>query len=311
MSSGSSKKVVYAAVAANFAIAGTKFFAAYFSGSSALFSEGIHSVVDTGNQALLLLGLHLSEKPPDNEHPFGHGKELYFWSLIVAVLLFGIGGGMAVYEGITHLRHPLPLQNAFWAYLVLGFATVFESASWYIAYREVMAGSKKSVWRTVRTSKDPSVFTVLLEDTAALAGLLIAFFGVFLSRLLNNLYIDGIASLLIGLMLCLVALLLARESRELLIGESADPMVIEEIRLIAGKDKAVVGVNRVLTMHMGPNDVLLNLEIHFQGNLPAQEILNAIARMEKSIQSKFPFIRQIFVEAAPLSSEDRSHVGSL
>ncbi len=300
MSSAASKRVVYAAVAANSAIAVTKFVAAFLSGSSAMTSEAIHSVVDTGNQLLLLLGMHRSQKPPDDRHPFGHGKELYFWPLMVAVLLFGIGGGMAMYEGIIHLSRPLPLEDPFWAYIVLAAAAVFESVSWWVAVKEFRAGSGgRGVWQSVRRSKNLSVVTVLLEDTAALLGLLVAFLGIFFAHHFNNPALDGIASIVIGAMLAVVALLLIRESWGLLLGESADPETVAGIRKLARKDQDVSAVNNVLTMHFGPDDVLLNLEIEFRNEISSADLVASIARLEEAIRAEYPDVRSIFVEAAP------------
>ena len=206
MSSASSTKVVLVAIGANFSIAITKFVAAFLSGSSAMLSEAIHSLVDTGNQTLLLLGITFSKRPSDETHPFGYGKERYFFTLIVAVLLFGMGGGMAIYQGITHLIRPTPLENPMYAYGVLLFAAIFEGYTWMVALKEVRSRSNgRSVWKMIRDTKDLSVVTVLLEDTAALSGVLVAFLGIFFGHLLNNPYLDGLASLVIGIMLCFVA----------------------------------------------------------------------------------------------------------
>ena len=218
-----SRTAIFAAIAGNLAIAATKLIAAFFTGSSAMLSEGIHSLVDTGNGGLLLLGLRKSQKPADANHPFGHGKELYFWSLVVAILIFALGGGMSVYEGVTHLSHA-QLHDPTWNYVVLGFAIVFESFSFYFAYkafRKEMSG--QGVFKTIRASKDPTTFTVLFEDTAALLGLVVAFLGIFLGHQLNNPYLDGVASIVIGVILAVVAGFLAFESKGLLIGEGVDP----------------------------------------------------------------------------------------
>src|SRR5258706_1210362 len=218
-----STKVIYAAIAANVVIAATKFTAALFTGSSAMLSEGIHSLVDTGNGGLLLLGFRKSRKPPDANHPFGHGKELYFWSLVVAILIFALGGGMSVYEGVTHLSQA-QLHDPTWNYLVLSFAIVFESFSFYFAlqaFRKEMSG--QGVFRTIRVSKDPMTFTVLFEDTAALLGLLIAFLGIFLGHLLRNPYLDGVASIIIGAILAVVAGVPAVQKKGSFIVRGLDP----------------------------------------------------------------------------------------
>lgn len=299
---------VYGAMAANFIIAVAKFVAAGFTGSSAMISEGIHSLVDTGNQGLLLLGLHRARKPADDEHPFGHGKELYFWGLIVAIILFGLGGGMSVYEGIQHILHPL--QDAapggqIWNYGVLLLAIVVEGISFTIAaneFRKRLDSQAQTVspWRGLRESKDPTLFVVLMEDTAAMLGLIIALVGVFLADLLEAPAIDGVASVLIGVLLGVVALFLASETRGLLVGESASSTTVAGIEAIIRDDPAFVSVKPPLTMHFGPNDILLNLAVDFRQGLTSAEIVAAIDRLEQAIQAQFPAVRQIFVEADAL-----------
>lgn len=292
---------VYGAIAANLLIAVTKFLAAWATGSSAMVSEGIHSVVDTGNELLLLLGLRRSRRPPNAKHPFGYGQELYFWSLIVAVVLFGIGGGMSVYEGLLHLLHPTPPGDPFWNYVVLAIDAVAEGSSWLLALREFRREKLSgSFWRALRASKDPSVYTVLAEDSAALLGILVAFAGIYLGHRLHNPYLDGAAAILIGLILSAVAVFLVYESRGLLLGESADPQVVARIGELARADAAVVGVGTPLTMHFGPEEILLNLEVEFRPELPATEVVRAIDRLEEAIRREFPAIRRIFVESEAL-----------
>lgn len=301
-----SRTAIFAAIAGNLAIAATKLIAAFFSGSSAMLSEGIHSLVDTGNGGLLLLGLRKSQKPADATHPFGHGKELYFWSLVVAILIFALGGGMSVYEGVTHLSHA-QLHDPTWNYVVLGFAIVFESFSFYFAYkafRREMSG--KGVFKTIRASKDPTTFTVLFEDTAALLGLVVALLGIFLGHQLNNPYLDGVASIIIGVILAVVAGFLAFESKGLLIGEGVDPQVLASIRSIAGADPAVEEVRKSLTMHFSPNDVLLTLDIRFKKHLTAEEIATGVDRLEKKIRDQHPEIQHIFIEAKSLTEGQTS-----
>ncbi|MCC0176588.1 cation diffusion facilitator family transporter [Waterburya agarophytonicola K14] len=301
--SGSAKKTIYAAMAANFAIAVTKFFAASVTGSSAMLSEGIHSVVDTGNELLLLLGIKLSKRPPDDSHPFGYGQELYFWTLIVALFIFAIGGGMSIYEGIDHVRHPEPLTDPFWSYAVLGFAVIFEGYSWNVALQEFLATKQEeSFWKAIRASKDPTIFTILFEDTAALIGLFVAFIGVFSGHLWGNVYLDGVASIVIGIILCGVALLLAAESKGLLIGEGADPQTVASIRKITKDDPAVAKVLKVLTLHFGPQEILLNLEIEFVENLETEELAIAVERLEKSINIQHSEVKNIFIEAKSISA---------
>lgn len=297
-------------MAANAGIAATKFFAGAMTGSSAMISEAIHSVVDTGNQALLLLGLNRSRRPADEEHPFGHGKELYFWSLVVAIMLFGVGGGMALYEGITHLMQPHALEDAHWAYAVLAIAFVFEASSFAIALREQQhRRGRRGLLASIHRSKDPTVFTVLFEDAAALMGLLIAFLGVYLGHRYDNPYFDGIASVAIGLILAGVALALAYESRELLVGESAGPAVVKSIADIARSDSAVAAVRTPLTMHLSPREVLLNLEVEFAQGVGADDQVAAVTRLEDNIRAKHPEVTRIFIEARHLSRE--AHAGSV
>jgi cation diffusion facilitator family transporter len=294
---------VYAAVGSNLAIAAAKFTAAAITGSSAMLAEAIHSVVDTGNELLLLLGIRRSVRPADPLHPFGHGKELYFWSLIVAILLFGIGGGMSIYEGISHLQHPVEIRDPTWNYVVLGVAFVAEGTSWTIAMRKLLEGriQGQSVWRAMRTSKDPTIYTVVAEDSAALAGVWVAFLGVLLGHRLRNPYLDGAASIVIGLILATVAGYLAVESRDLLVGESAGAEIVEDIRALAEADPAVVQASRPLTMHFGPNRVLLNLDIEFRPELTADEVTAAVDRLEARIRKEHPSIRRIFIEAEALT----------
>jgi cation diffusion facilitator family transporter len=307
MSSGSSEQpvTVYGAMAANAVIAVSKFAAGLISGSSAMLSEGIHSVVDTGNELLLLLGIHRSKKPADQLHPFGYGKELYFWSLIVAILLFGLGGGMSIYEGITHLQHPAVIQNPAWNYVVLGIAFIAEGTSWAIALKKLLGKKRRGrgLWQALRASKNPAVFVVLAEDSAALAGILVAFLGVLLGHRLQNPYLDGTASIIIGLILATVAGFLAYESRDLLLGESADADVVQSIRKVAGADPAVLGVSHPLTMHFEPEQVLLNLDIEFRPDLSASEITAAVDRLEAGIRRERPSIKRIFIEAESLRGQ--------
>ncbi len=238
-----SKNSIYGALIANATIAVIKFIAASFSGSSSMLSEGIHSMVDTSNELFLLLGIHASKKPPDKQHPFGHGQELYFWSLIVSILIFGLGGGMSLYEGVNHILHPHVMENAFWNYIVLASAFVFEGISFYIAIRDFTKepGNTGNFWKKLTSSKDPGFFIVIYEDAADLAGLLIAFAGVVLSDYFNNPLIDGIASAMIGLVLIVIAILMIVESHNLLIGESAGMELVKQTEKL---------IRRKITMYM-------------------------------------------------------------
>ena len=297
-----SKKAVIAAIVGNVAIAAIKFVAGAITGSSAMISEGIHSLVDTGNGGLLFYGLNRGARPADDHHPFGHGMEVYFWSLIVAVSIFGIGGGMSIYEGITHVRHPVPVSNPTVAYVVLALAAVFESLSFSVAWRTFRGtrGSRRTL-SAIHHGKDPSLFTVLFEDTAALIGLAVAFVGVASSHLLHEPVLDGLASIVIGCILVVAALWLAYESRSLLVGEAADPEMVAEIRRIVLDDPAVTGLGVVLTMHLGPDDVLLNIEVKFTPGLPAEEIHAAVHRIEERINDPYPEVTRIFIEVEAFS----------
>lgn len=292
---------VYGAIVANAIIAVAKFTAAFITGSSAMLSEAIHSVADTGNEGLLLFGNRTSRKPADELHPFGYGKELYFWSLVVALILFGVGGGMSIYEGVSHILHQERLTDPTWNYVVLAVAFLAEGSSWVIATREL---SRKrpgvGFWRAFRESKDPSVFTVVGEDSAALAGLIVAFLGVFCSHLFQAPVVDGLASVVIGLILCGMAGFLAHESRALLVGESADPQVVRHIKEIASQNPAVKQVFRTLTMHFGPHQVLLNMDVEFDPRLSASAVVKAIDDLEASIRERYPQIRHIFIEVEAL-----------
>ena len=297
-----SKKAVVAAIIGNMAIAAIKFVAGAMTGSSAMISEGIHSVVDTGNGGLLYYGLNRGARPADDQHPFGHGMEVYFWSLIVAVSIFGIGGGMSIYEGIIHIRHPVPLENPTINYVVLALAALFESISFSVAWRTFRGTRRgRTTIAAIHHGKDPSLFTVLFEDTAALLGLAVAFVGVALSHLLRAPVLDGLASVVIGCILIVAALWLAYESRSLLVGEAADPEMVADIRRIVLEDPAVTGLGVVLTMHLGPDDVLLNIEVKFTPGLPAEEIHDAVHRIEERISEPFPEVSRIFIEVEALS----------
>jgi cation diffusion facilitator family transporter len=296
--SASSKKVIYAALVGNALIAATKFAAAAMTGSSAMFSEGIHSVVDTGNQVLLLHGIRKARKPPCDRFPFGHGKEIYFWSFAVAILIFAVGSGVSLYEGIIHTIHPEPMSNPMVNYIVLGLAMLFEGAAWFFAFTEFKKA--KGQWgyiEAVQRGKDPIMFVVLFEDSAAMLGIVVAFLGVLLVDLTGILIFDGIASIIIGLILGGTAVWLAYETKGLLIGESANEMVIKGIREIIFKYDGIDNINEVLTMHMGPDFVLVNVSIDFKDNLKAGDLEGMIALMDTEIKKSFPTVKRIFVEA--------------
>jgi cation diffusion facilitator family transporter len=298
-----SKKAVVAAIIGNLAIAVVKFIAAALTGSSAMISEGIHSVVDTGNGGLLFYGLRRGARPADEQHPFGHGMEVYFWSLIVAVSIFGIGGGMSIYEGITHIQHPVRLEDPTINYIVLAVAMCFEAYSFSVAWRVFRkTRGRRRTFAAIHHGKDPSLFTVLFEDTAALLGLVVAFVGIFLSHQLEEPVIDGLTSVVIGGILVVAALWLAYESRSLLVGEAADPQMVAAIRDTVLEDEAVTAVGPVLTMHLGPEDVLLNLEVAFTPGLPAEAIHAAVHRIEERIKGPHPEVSRIFIEVEALTA---------
>lgn len=302
-----SKTAIYGAVAANVAIAVSKFVAAYFTGSSAMLSEGIHSLVDSGNGGLILLGVNQAQKPADARHPFGRSKELYFWSLIVAVLVFAIGGGMSFYEGISHIQHPSPLTDPIWNYVVLGLAILFESTSCYLALKAFnRERGNAPFWDSIARSKDPSVFSILIEDMAALLGLLFALLGVYFGHSLHNPYLDGAASILIGIMLVCVAIFLIYKTKGLLVGEGVDDETIDTIEKLARQDPGVEQVRRPLTLHLGPQDVVLALDIDFHNNLSAGDVEQAIERLQDNIKAKRPEFKRIFIEAKSISPAART-----
>jgi cation diffusion facilitator family transporter len=292
------KKVIYAALAGNTAIAITKIAAALYTGSSAMLSESIHSVVDTGNQTLLLYGLRRAARPADEQHPFGYGRELYFWAFVVAILIFAVGAGVSIYEGIHRVQNPRPITNVGINYAVLTFAMIFEGGAWWVAYRAFnTTRGKRSLIAAVRDSKDPSIFTVLLEDTAAMLGLFVAFVGIALSQWLEIPQLDGLASILIGCILAGAAILLAQETKGLLIGEGADPVTVREISRVLSAHSAIDRVNEILSMHQGPNDILVNVSVEFRDGLAIGEVERHTAAIEREIKARIPGARRVFIEA--------------
>jgi cation diffusion facilitator family transporter len=294
----SSKKVIYAALAGNALIAVTKFAAAAITGSSAMFSEGIHSMVDTGNQVLLLHGMRRARRPPCSRFPFGHGKEVYFWSFAVAILIFAVGSGVSLYEGIIHTLHPKPIGNPLVNYIVLGLALIFEGMAWFFALNEFnKAKGKWGYIEAVQRGKDPTMFVVLFEDSAAMLGIIVAFVGVLLVDKAGILIFDGIASIVIGLILGGTAIWLAYETKGLLIGESANEKVENGIRDIILKFDSINNINEVLTMHMGPDFILVNISIDFRDEISAGDLENIIAEIDMQIKKNFPSVKRVFVEA--------------
>jgi cation diffusion facilitator family transporter len=298
---GESRVAVVAAIVGNVLVAVSKFVAGALTGSSAMIAEGIHSLVDTGNGGLVLLGMRRSAQPADAEHPFGHGMELYFWTLIVAVSIFGIGGGVSVYEGILHLIHPAVIENPLPNYIVLVIALVLEGSSFTVAMREFgKARGKRRTFEFIRVSKDPSLFTVVFEDSAALLGLVIAFLSVLLGQLTGNRYLDGGASVLIGLILMGVAFLLARETQGLLIGEGVEPGVLAEMQALVAGDPGVAHVGAIRTMYLGPDDLLVTLDVAFREGLSHSEVWAAIERVESALKASRPEVNHVYIEAQSL-----------
>ncbi|PSH57357.1 MULTISPECIES: cation diffusion facilitator family transporter [Phyllobacterium] len=292
-----SKKVIYAAIIGNLLIAATKFIAAFFTGSSAMLSEGVHSLVDTGNGGLLLYGLRRAARPADKTHPLGHGRELYFWSFIVALLVFAVGAGVSFYEGLTHIMRPEPAANPLVNYVVLGFAMVFEGASWFVALKEFRTVKGKLGYvQAVRQSKDPSVFTVLFEDTAALLGLIIAFIGISAAQVFDMPELDGVASIGISLVLGATAIFLARESKGLLMGEAALPEAEQQILDIANGDPDIQKANGVLTVHMGPKQIVAGLSVEFEDHVLAPQIEACVQRIETALKKANPDIVTLFIK---------------
>jgi cation diffusion facilitator family transporter len=289
--------VIYAALIGNALISVTKFVAASLTGSSAMLSEGIHSLVDTGNQLLLLYGIRRASRPADERHPFGYGAELYFWAFVVAILIFAIGSGVSIYEGFSKLRNPHPIENPMINYAVLVMAMIFEAVAWVIAYRAFKVSKGRRGWiEAIRASKDPTIFTVLFEDTAAMLGLLVALVGIFVATTYDIPWMDGAASIVIGLILAVAAMLLAIETKGLLIGEAASPEVEEEIRAIVVATPSIIALNEIRTLHRGPEDVLLAISVDFEDSLSAGDVEASIQILDHAIRKRFPIIRRLFIE---------------
>ena len=298
MSSPSSIKAIIAALVGNSLIAISKFIAASYTGSSAMFSEAVHSVVDSGNQLLLLYGVKRSKKPADSKHPFGYGKELYFWSFVVAILIFGLGAGICFYEGIHKISSPQPVTSPIVNYTVLGLAIIIEGWTCWVAATEFKKSKGDFGWvKAIRRSKDPALFTVLFEDTAALLGLLVALIALTLSEYLNLPVLDAVASLIISFILAVTAGLLAFECKGLLTGEGAGEEVVKGINQIIDESQGIKHVNEVLTLHLGPEDILLNVSLDFEDNLSSGQVEEAISDLESRIKGIFPEIRRVFIEA--------------
>ncbi|BCA58662.1 cation diffusion facilitator family transporter [Sphingomonas sp. HMP6] len=288
--------VVIAALLANLGIAVAKFVAASITGSSSMLTEGFHSVVDSFNQLLLLYGQHRGRRPPDEAHPFGYGRELYFWSFVVAILIFGVGAGVSIYEGWAHWKDPEDLRNPLVNYIVLGVAFALEGGSWFLAVREFSAANRgRGWWAAVRQSKDPAGFIVLFEDSAALAGLLVAGVGVWASHAWNDPRIDGLASIVIGLILGVVAALLAREAKGLLIGEAADPAVVAQVRAIVSARPEITAVNHVRTLHTAPQSIFVAISADFRDTLTMGDAETLIEEIETELKAAEPRLSSIYI----------------
>ena len=299
---GSSKKVIYAALVGNAVIAVAKFVMSAITGSSAMFSEGIHSVVDTGNQILLLYGLKRAKKPADEKHPYGHGKEVYFWSFVVALLIFAVGSGLSIFKGLEHIAHPVEITNPMLNYLVLGFAMLIEGYVFFIAIKEFnKTRGERGYLEAIQTGKDPGLFVVLLEDAAAMTGLVVATLGIALSQVTGNYVFDGIASVIIGLILAAVAILLAVETKGLLIGECANKHVVDGIRDVLNQTRGVHKVNEVLTMHMGPDYILVNLSVEFSDYIRTMKLEQLVSQIDREIKTKYKYVKRVFIEAESAS----------
>ncbi|AZO04367.1 MULTISPECIES: cation diffusion facilitator family transporter [unclassified Mesorhizobium] len=301
-----SRRVIYAALAGNLAIAVTKFAAAAFTGSSAMLSEGVHSLVDTGNGTLLLYGMHRAARPPDQTHPLGHGRELYFWSFIIALLVFALGAGISFYEGVIHIMAPEPVVNAKVNYIVLGLSFLFEGSSWLVALKEFRRQKGRQGWlQAVQSSKDPSVYTVLFEDSAALLGLIVAFAGILAAELLEIPELDGVGSIGISIILGATAAFLARESKGLLIGEPASPEAQRQVLAIAQEDPAVQRANGILSVHVGPEEIVAGLSIEFEDHLTAPDIEACVERLEARLKKEMPQISRLFVKPQATGTWER------
>ena len=311
MSHTHNNRTLWIAFAANMGIAVSKFGAAAFTGSSAMLTEGVHSVVDSTNQLLLLWGRKAAKRPPDAQHPFGYGRELYFWSFVVAVMVFALGAGVSVYEGIVHITNPEPAVSPIVAYIVLLIAFLLEGGSTWTAFVEFKEAKGKLGWvEAVKLSKDPPGFIVLLENGAAMAGIVVAAVGLGLSQLTGDPRYDGAASILIGAILGLTAWVLAVESKQLLIGESADPQIVEDLRAMVMAQGGVTAVGEVLTVHSSPDQITAMLSVDFDDHITAGDVELIVRRIEEEANARYPVVQRLFIRpqsgAAGLSSSASS-----
>lgn len=298
--------VVVAAIISNTLVCIAKFVAAFITNSSAMLAEAIHSIVDIGNSVLVMVGIKRSKKPADAKHPFGYGTEIYFWTLIVAISIFGIGGGLSIFEGVMHIIEPRVIENPLVNYLVLLFGILIEGTSFIIAMKHFnKAKGRKNALRFIRTTKDPSIFTVVFEDSAAVIGLVIAFLGIFLSELLHMPVLDGVSSCLIGILLIVVAFFLLSEAKGLLIGEGLEPAKLRKMQALIRAHDQVEDIGVLRTLYLGPNDLLINIDIRFKEGLKTTAIDEEISEIEESIYEHFPEAKHIYIEVASKSDVRR------
>jgi len=307
-----SRTAIYASVAANVAIAITKFVVGAMAHSSAMLAEGVHSLVNCFDGGLLLLGQHRSRRPANERHPFGYGREVYFWSLIVAILFFALGSGVTIYEGVRHVLAPEPLGDPRWSYVVIAFAAVFDGASFVVGLRQFRRHMRgPGYWRAVRRSKDPSLFSVVLEDIADLIGLAIAFLGVFLSHQLRMPILDGVASIAIGVVLGAIATILLIETHGLLVGEAATPELVDAIQRAALDEEGVVAAARPASLHVGPQDIVVVLQVEFEPGLSAEQVAEHAAALDERLRARYPAIQRVVVQPVTCARETPdNHSGS-
>jgi len=293
----SSQKIIYAAIAGNLLVATTKIFAAIWTGSSAMTSEAVHSVVDSGNSMLLLYGLHRAARRPDHEHPLGYGREIYFWSFVVAVLVFSLGAGVSIYEGVANVLDPQPVQNEMVVYAVIGASALFDGATWWISLRSFRGETRyRDLFKAVRNSKDPPSFMVLFEDSASLIGLFIALIATYFSVRLDLPILDGAGSILIALVLATTAVLIARETKGLLIGEAADPLIVDSIVRLANGMDGIAHANGVITIHLAPRQIVVALSLEFADELKTPEIELKVIELERRLRDLHPEVATLFVK---------------
>ena len=308
MAEAESRTAIYASIAANVAIAITKFIVGAMARSSAMLAEGVHSLVNCFDGGLLLLGQQRARRPADDAHPFGYGREVYFWSLIVAILFFALGSGFTIYEGVRHVLTPEPLGDPTWSYVVIVFSALFDGGSFVVGLRQFRRHMRApGYWRAVKRSKDPSLFSVVLEDVADLCGLAIAFLGVWLSHRLNMPVLDGAASIAIGILLGAVATILLIETHGLLVGEAARPELIDAIHRAVLEEDGVRAASRPASLHVGPRNIVVALQVEFEHGLSAEQVAESAAALDQRLRGQHPDIQRVFVQPTPQVTADAGH----